>query len=213
MRIVRNLLALVGALTLVAVGAAILLFEPYVNKARSLDPSALAVYADMARTVLFTGDAMQALVHQRRVPAGRTVSDVENSLAQAAAERGLHALGVVSVHREILDQTGQEFPYLQVHLFCDPALAADLMRHNPAMASFLPCRVIVFEDPRGGLSVMTPNLDLVLHGGHPLPVILQERAAGLQSLLREIVDHAAGVERPHGPEAFRSAPIAAGSER
>lgn len=213
MRVLRNLLALIGALTLIAVGISILLFEPYVNKARSLDPSALAVYAGMARTVLSTGDAMQALVHQRRVPAGRDASEVESTLAEAAAERGLHSLGVVSVHRQIREQTGQEFPYLQVHLFCDPVLAADLIRHNPAMASFLPCRVIVYEDARGGLSVMTPNLDLVLHGGHPLPVVLQERAAGLQSLLREIVDQAAGEEVPRGPEAFRNKPIPAGNER
>nr|WP_296747912.1 DUF302 domain-containing protein [Thioalkalivibrio sp.] len=191
MRLVRNLLALVGLLALVAVGAAILVLEPYVNKARGLDESALAVYAGMARTILETGDPMEAMVYQRRADPGLSVADVETALGRAAKEFELHSLGTLPVQRQVLAQTGRDFPLLQIHLFCDPDLASDLIRHNPSTAAFLPCRVIVHEDDNGHIWLMTPNLDLVLHGGRPLPLALQEQALGLQQTLREIVDRAA----------------------
>jgi len=192
MRLVRNLLALIGLLALVALGAAILAFEPYVNKARGLDGSALGVYTEVAKTVLRTGDAMEALVYQRQVVPGRDASDVERSLEEAAAELGLDSLGMLPVQQEIRSRSRDHFPLLQVYLFCDPHLAVDLMRHNPATAAYLPCRVTLYEDSGGGLWVMVPNLDLVLHGSRPLPLALQERASGLQTLLREMVDRAAG---------------------
>ena len=194
MRLVRNLLALIGLLALVALGAAILILEPYVNKARGLDESAMAVYAGMARTILETGDPMEAMVYQRRAAAGLSVADVEKSLGRVAEELGLHSLGTLPVQRQVLAQTGRDFPLLQIHLFCDPDLASDLIRHNPPMAAFLPCRVIVHRDEAERIWLMTPNLDLVIHGGRPLPLALQERVLGLQQTLRDMVDRAAGTD-------------------
>lgn len=194
MRLVRNLLALIGLLALVALGAAILVLEPYVNKARGLDESAMAVYAGMARTILETGDPMEAMVYQRRAAAGLSVADVEESLGRVAEELGLHSLGTLPVQRQVLAQTGRDFPLLQIHLFCDPDLASDLIRHNPPMAAFLPCRVIVHQDEGERIWLMTPNLDLVIHGGRPLPLALQERVLGLQQTLRDMVDRAAGTD-------------------
>jgi|GEM_PF-555180 len=194
MRLVRNLLALIGLLALVALGAAILVLEPYVNKARGLDEAALAVYAGMARTILETGDPMEAMVYQRRAAAGLSVADVEASLGRVAKELGLHSLGTLPVQRQVLAQTGRDFPLLQIHLFCDPDLASDLIRHNPPMAAFLPCRVIVHRDEAERIWLMTPNLDLVIHGGRPLPLALQERVLGLQQTLRDMVDRAAGTD-------------------
>jgi hypothetical protein len=193
-KLLRNLLALVGLLALIGIGAAILAFEPFINKARSLDDAALTIYAGMARTILATGDAMEAVVYRKRVAPGRSASEVEEILGRVAAELELHSLGTTSVHREVQAQTGHGFPFLQVYLFCDPELAADLIRHNPAMAAFLPCRVILHRDETGALWLMTPNLDLVVHGGRPLPVALQERSAGLQVILRTMVDRAAGID-------------------
>lgn len=201
MRIVRNLLALIGLLALVALGVSILAFEPYVNKARGLDNAALHVYANVARTVLTTGDAMQALVYQRRVASDRGVGDVERALEAAAADLGLQSLGTLSVQREIQQRTGKVFPLLQVYLFCAPDLAHDLIRHNPGMAAYLPCRVTLYQDARGGLWLMTPDMDLLLHGSRPLPLALRERAAGLQAMLREMVDRAAGTDDPQRTEA------------
>ncbi len=193
MRLLRNLFALIGVASLIAVGVVILAFEPYVNKARSLDEVALGVYVDMARTILETGDPMEAMVHQRRAVAGRSVAEIEQHLEDVAAELGLHSLGTLRIGQEVLAGTGHDFPLLNIYLFCDPVLAADLMGLNPSMAAFLPCRVILYQDQRDGLWVMTPNLDLVIHGGRPLPLALQERAFGLQETLREMVDRAAGI--------------------
>ncbi|AGA34579.1 protein of unknown function DUF302 [Thioalkalivibrio nitratireducens DSM 14787] len=191
MRLLRNLLALVGLLALLAIGGLILVLEPYVYKAHSLDEAALAVYSGAARTILATGDPTAALVYQRRVADGLAVADVEIALGRVAEAADLHTLGALSVDRQVRNQAGVEFPFLKIYLFCDPQLAADLIRHTTAMAAFLPCRIILHEDERGGLWLMTPNLDLVIHGGRPLPIALQERALGLQSTLREIVDRAA----------------------
>ena len=144
---------------------------------------------------------MQALVYQRRVASDRDVGDVERALEAAAADLGLQSLGTLTVHSEILQRTGKSFPLLQVYLFCDPDLAHDLIRHNAGMAAYLPCRVTLYEDGRGGLWLMTPEMDLLLHGSRPLPLALRERAAGLQAGLRELVDRAAGEVDPQRTEA------------
>jgi hypothetical protein len=191
MRLLRNLLALVGLLTLIALGALILAVEPYVSKARSLDDAAIAVYARMAKTILATGDPTEVMVYRRRVADGRSVADVENSLTRAAGSLDLFPLGSLQVDRQVQERTGRPFPFQKIYLFCDPELAVDLIRLNSAMAAFLPCRVILHEDDRGALWLMTPNLEPVIHGGRPLPIALQERALGLQALLRRIVDEAA----------------------
>jgi uncharacterized protein (DUF302 family) len=196
MRLLRNLLALVGLLALIAIGAAILAFEPYVNKARSLDEGALAVYLSAARTILATGNPAEAMVYQRRVAGGLTVSDVEHNLAQAAAQLELFPLGSLDVDRQVRERTGRSFPLQKIYLFCDPQLASELIRHDPAMGAFLPCRIVLQEDERGALWLMTPNLEPLVSGGRPLPVALQDQARDLQSQLRKIVDEAAGVAGP-----------------
>lgn len=194
MRLLRNLLALVGLFALLAIGAAILAFEPYVNKAKRLDEGAIAVYLSAARTILATGNPAEAMVYQRRVADPLSVVDVERSLARVAAELRLMSLGALNVDRQISERTGRSFPLQKIYLFCDPQLASELIRHNPAMGAFLPCRIVLQQDERGALWLMTPNLEPLLRGGRPLPVALQERARDLQSQLRKIVDEAAGVE-------------------
>lgn len=192
MRLLRNLLALVGLLALVALGAMILAFEPYVNKARSLDEGALSLYLGAAKTILSTGNPAEAMVYQRRVADTLTVSDVERSLARAAGQQELFPLGSLHVDRQIRERTGGSFPLQKIYLFCDPQLASELIRHDPAMGVFLPCRIVLQQDARGALWLMTPNLEPLVRGGRPLPVALQDRARELQSQLRQIVDEAAG---------------------
>ena len=193
MTLIRNVLAIIGFLALAGIAVLILAVEPYVSKARSLDTEAVAVYSTLARTVLDTGDPSRALVYRQQVAAGRSLEDVQVALVQAARELGLHQIGIMDIHEEVTQRTRSSFPFLRTFLFCDPELASDLIRHNTALASFLPCRVILHRDERGTLWLMSPNLDLLMHGGRPLPVLLQERTAGLQHKLREIVDRGAGV--------------------
>ncbi len=198
MTIIRNVLAIIGFLALSGAVIAILAVEPYVSKVRTLDREAVGVYSTLARTVLDTGDASQALVYRQPVGFGRTIDEVQSALIQAAGDLGLHQIGIMDVHEEVIRQTRASFPFLRTFLFCDPELAADLIRHNAGLASFLPCRVILHRDERGMLWLMSPNLDLLMHGGRPLPVLLQERTAGLQYKLREIVDRGAGVSPDPG---------------
>jgi uncharacterized protein (DUF302 family) len=198
MTIIRNVLAIIGFLALSGAVIAILAVEPYVSKVRTLDREAVGVYSTLARTVLDTGDASQALVYRQPVGFGRTIDEVQSALIQAARDLGLHQIGIMDIHEEVIRQTRASFPFLRTFLFCDPELAADLIRHNAGLASFLPCRVILHRDERGMLWLMSPNLDLLMHGGRPLPVLLQERTAGLQYKLREIVDRGAGVSPDPG---------------
>lgn len=192
MQVLRNLLALIGLLALVAIGVAILLVEPYAKRIRSLDEGAVAVYLNIAKTVLTTGDPTDVMVHRRQVPQGHGIDEVERRLIRVAGDLGLPSLGTLDVHRQVRERFGRTFPYQKIHLFCDPELAADLLRYNPAMAAFLPCRVILYQDERGRLWLVTPNLEPVLYGGRPLPAHLKSRALGLQKTLQTIVDTAAG---------------------
>lgn len=195
MYLLRNVFAIIGILFLIATLLLIWLFEPYISKIRSLDRKAVPVYVNLAQNLLEHGDATLALVYRQEVRAEWSEDKVRTVLLETANELGLPSIGFLDPHEEIARQTQSVFPPLSTFLFCDPVLVADLIRHNVAMAAFFPCRVTLYRDARGVLWLITPNLDFVMHGGRPLPVLLQERSTGIQEKLRELVDRGAGIPR------------------
>ncbi|WP_019625442.1 DUF302 domain-containing protein [Thioalkalivibrio sp. ALJT] len=191
MRVIRNVLALFGFLALAGVAYAIFVFEPYVGQARSLDSQAPTVYAQMARTVLETGDAAEAMVYKRRVEAGLSIEEVEDVLRLVANELNVRNVGELPMGEEVRSVTGEDFPFLKIYMFCDVAIAAQMVSYSPAMAAYMPCRIVLQEDAEGNLWLMTLDLEPMIHGGRPLPDELHEQAVFVKEALEEIIDRAA----------------------
>ncbi|WP_018141688.1 MULTISPECIES: DUF302 domain-containing protein [unclassified Thioalkalivibrio] len=191
MRFIRNALVVIGLVSLIAVGYAIFAFEPYLSQARSLDSQAPKVYAQIARTVLETGDAAEAMVYKRQVDEGLSVEEVEDVLRLVANELNIRNVGELPMGEEVRSVTGEDFPFLKIYMFCDVAIAAQMVGHSPAMAAYLPCRIVLQEDADGNLWLMTLDLDPMIHGGRPLPEELHEQAVFVKESLEEIIDRAA----------------------
>ncbi|WP_019567975.1 DUF302 domain-containing protein [Thioalkalivibrio sp. ALMg13-2] len=191
MRFIRNALVVIGLLALIGVGYAIFAFEPYLGQVRSLDSQAPKVYSQMARTVLETGDAAEAMVYKRKVDAGLAVDEVEDILRLVANELNIRNVGELPMGEEVRSVTGEDFPFLKIYMFCDVAIAAQMVRHSPAMAAYLPCRIVLQEDAEGNLWLMTLDLEPMIHGGRPLPGDLREQAIFVKESLEEIIDRAA----------------------
>ncbi|MGM0553596.1 MAG: DUF302 domain-containing protein [Pseudomonadota bacterium] len=191
MRFIRNVLAIIGLLALIVLGYAIFALEPYAVQVRALDSKAPAVYAQMARTVLETGDAAEAMVYKRRVDENLSVREVEDVLRLVANELNIRNVGELPMGEEVRNVTGEDFPFLQIYMFCDAAIAAQMVRYSPAMAAYLPCRIVLQEDDEGNLWLMTLDLDVMIHGGRSLPPELREQALHVKQALEEIIDRAA----------------------
>lgn len=191
MRFIRNALVVIGLVSLIAVGYAIFTFEPYLSQARSLDSQAPKVYAQIARTVLETGDAAEAMVYKRKVDEGLSIEEVEEVLRLVANELNIRNVGELPMGEEVRSVTGEDFPFLKIYMFCDVAIAAQMVGHSPAMAAYLPCRIVLQEDAEGSLWLMTLDLDPMIHGGRPLPEELHEQAVFVKESLEEIIDRAA----------------------
>ncbi|WP_020146576.1 DUF302 domain-containing protein [Thioalkalivibrio sp. ALJ15] len=191
MRVIWNVLAIIGLLAVIAVGYAIYVLQPYAGGARALDSQATTVYARMARTVLETGDMAEATVYKRKVEEGLDVGEVEDTLRMVANELNIANVGEMPMSEEVRNVTGEDFPFLKIYMFCDARIAAQMVRHSQAMAAYLPCRIVLQEDEQGQLWLMTLNLDPMIHGGRPLPEELYEQALFVQESLETIIDRAA----------------------
>ena len=65
--------------------------------------------------------------------------------------------------------------------------AASMLNYNDAFASFLPCRITVLEDEEGTLWLSTMDLNLMIHGGKPIPPALKFDAMKIRDVLNEIM--------------------------
>lgn len=191
MGFIRNVLALIGLASLIVVGYAIYQFEPYLQQARQLDPGARAVYTQMAKTVLETGDSAEASVYKRRVDPGMTVDQVEEIMAFVANELNIRNVGELPMYQEVRNLTGEDFPFLKIYQYCDARIAAQMVTYSDAMAAYLPCRIVLREDEEGALWLMTLDLNMMIHGGHPLPAELRSQAEHVRDSLTMIIDRAA----------------------
>ena len=194
MTTLRNLLSLVGLLTLVALVTVVVRYEPLFQQFRALDPAALPLYGEMAGLLLESGNAAEATVWMIPVEEGFSVEEVEETLRFVANELNMRNVGELPLYREVRSLTGEPFPFLTIYMFCDPMTAARMVTYSMAFAAYLPCRIILQEDADGRLWLSTLNLDLMIHGGRPLPAELREEALFIRDGLLEIMQRAASGE-------------------
>ncbi|ACL72830.1 protein of unknown function DUF302 [Thioalkalivibrio sulfidiphilus HL-EbGr7] len=191
MKTVRNLLALAGVFLMIPVIYLAFVLAPYVSQFQALDEGAARVYLTMARTVLSSGDAAEATVYKRRVEPGLGIDEVEETLRFVANELNVRNVGELPMYLEVQALTGEAFPFLKIYMFCDAGIASRMVTYSSAMAAYLPCRIVLQEDADGNLWLMTLNLDLMIHGGKPLPEDLLKDALFVRDSLNEIIDRAA----------------------
>ena len=190
---IRNLLALVGVLALVAGGymAAVMPgmmqlmpgmmsagMKPIVeviNKdpqgliaaAGNLAPGAAEETATMLnRWVASKGEIAYTTTWEKKVADGVTLDDIKASLESVATNRNIKAVGELPLSEE-LKARGIDSGVLFVASYCNPETARKMVDFAPNMAAYLPCRVVVVEK-KDGLWMYTLNMDMMLKMGQSL---------------------------------------------
>jgi uncharacterized protein (DUF302 family) len=186
--ILRNLLAIVGLVALVAGGIAYSRVQGVLSQ---LDPGAREMFARVAAVYMETLDPGMAAVKTIAVKEGLSADDVMESLQSLAVENNMFFAGESPFYKQVEAVTGQPFRFVSFFSFCDAMVGVSMIDHNTAYSAFMPCRIALVEDTSGRLWLHMMDLDLFIHGGKPLPAEVREGAIKVRDALEKMLHGAA----------------------
>lgn len=184
----KNILALIGLVCIIAAGV---LYLSVKNTLSEFDPGALQTYTELFKNVLETKDAATATVWRVPVEEGLSAEEVEEAMKSVANELNMANVGELPLSTDISAKTGKEYRFVKIFLFCDSRTAARMLDYNDAFSAYLPCRITLVEDVTGKLWLYSLNMDLMIHGGKPLPPALKTEAEAVKRMILEIMNRGA----------------------
>lgn len=194
MNAIRNFLAIIGLVAIAGIIWAGVKLMPYYSNFQSFDPQAMATYKDMFVKLMQTGSAVDATVWKRQVKDGLSVADVEDVMKSVANELNIKNVGELPLSKQVEAMTGQKQRFLKIYMYCNPLTAAKMVDYSDAYSAYLPCRVSLVQDKQGKLWVYSLNMDMMIHGGKPLPHDLKEEAIRVKTVIQTIMQRASSGE-------------------
>lgn len=184
----KNILAFIGLVCIIAAG---MLYFSVQNSLKEFDPGAAATYKEMFQKIIETKDAATATVWRFPVQEGLTPKEVEETMKFVANEHNIANVGELPLSQDITAKSGQPYRFIKIFLFCNSLTAAQMMDHNDSFSAYLPCRISLVEDLTGKLWLYTLNMDLMIHGGKPLPPELKAEAENVKRIILDIMKRGA----------------------
>ena len=188
MNIIRNLLALIGLLVIVAVLVMVIATKQEMAK---FDPGAAAAYNEMFQKLRETRNGAEATVWKVPVKAGLTPEDVEETMKFVANEHNISNVGELPLSKDVEAKLGKPYRFVKIYMFCNSLTAAKMLDYSVAFSAYLPCRITLIEDQKGKLWLYALNMDLMIHGGEPLPPALKEEALRVKEIILDIMHRGA----------------------
>jgi uncharacterized protein (DUF302 family) len=194
MNVIRNILALFGLLAIAGIIWAVITVLPYYNAFQAFDDKAATTYQDMLKKLLQTGNAVEATIWKRQVKDGMSIEDVEDVMKSVANELNIKSVGELPLSKQVETMTGQKQRFLKIYMYCNPLTAAKMVDYSDAYSAYLPCRVSLVEDKQGKLWLYSLNMDMMIHGGKPLPYDLKEEAMRIKKVIESIMQRSSSGE-------------------
>lgn len=191
MGIVGRLFALIGVVVVLAGITGAVYFKDEIRAAQGLDEKAGSVYLAMMKTVLKTGNAAEATVWRVPLANGVTAKDAEVAMKAVANEYNIKNVGELPLSKQVEVMLGKPYRTLNIYMFCDPLTAIKMLDYSDAFSAYLPCRVAMVEDKQGKVWLYTLNMDLMIHGGTPLPPELKAEAEKVKETILAIMHRGA----------------------
>ncbi|MGD2081822.1 MAG: DUF302 domain-containing protein [Chromatiales bacterium] len=188
MSVLRNLLALVGLLAVVAAGILAFAAQRILS---GFDPQADDVYLGLAKRVIETRSGSEAMIVRMPVEEGLSWQDVEQTMKFVANEHNMSDVGELPLYKDVEAKSGEEYRFVKIYMFCNSLTAAKMMDYSDAYAACLPCRITLLEDLEGRLWLIAMNMDLMIHGGAPLPPDLKADALKVKEVMLDIMSRGA----------------------
>jgi uncharacterized protein (DUF302 family) len=186
--LIRNLLAAIGLLALVALLVGAIMIGP---RLAGFDPGFVDAYAEFADKLLSSGDLGVAMMWEVPVQEGLMVDEVIESMRSLATTHNLLYVGESPFYRQIEAITGEDYRYVNFLSFCDARVGRMMLEYRDHYSGFMPCRIALVEDRAGHLRLYSMNLDLMIHGGKRLPPDLKAEATRVRDTILKIMEGAA----------------------
>lgn len=187
----RNLLAVLGLVVVIAAGYAMVKLQPSLTTIGEFEDKALDVFADMGVKLIETGNMAEASIWKVPVDEGMTADEVEETMKFVANEHNFKNVGELPLYKEIEAMSGEAYRYVKIFMFCNALTASRMLDYNDAFSSYLPCRITLIEDKEGKLWLYTLNMDGMIYGGKPLPAELKEEAENVKEIILDIMNRGA----------------------
>ncbi len=187
MKILRNLLAVIGLVALIAGGFA----YKEVAAFNELDSGAKKVYWNMWTKIKETGNSADATVWKKALAEGVSPDDAEEAMDSAAVELGIMAVGKLPLSTQVEKMTGEKQRFLKIFQYCNPITAMTMVNHSDAFSAYLPCRISMIEDKQGKFWLYALDMDMMISGGKTLPPKLLEEATKVKAVMLAIMERGA----------------------
>lgn len=191
MNLIKNSLAFIGALLLIAILWAAYMLEPAYHRFSTFDEKAYDTYKMLATKILETGNAAEATVWKMKVKEGLSAKDVDETLKFAANDNNIKNVGELPLSKQVEAMSDKPFRFMKIYMFCDALTAAKMVDYSDSFSAYLPCRVSLLEDKKGQLWLYSLNMDLMIHGGTPLPPELKIEALNVKRIILDIMTRGA----------------------
>lgn len=183
----KNILAFIGAIVLIGVIAAAVMFG---NAASKLDPGAMPAYMNMFDKVLKDGDPAKAMMLDFVVDEDVTNEDVAESVHALAEEYNMRITGDIRMYTKE-DAADEEVKHARIFSLCSLHIAKIFLNHSRYFGGFMPCRIILVEYGNGERRLVTMDMTLAIFGGHSLPDEMLELGLSVKKAMEEIPARAA----------------------
>ena len=166
-----------------------------IKSMRNLEEGAGGTFMDMwDKWVESDGDIAAATTWAMKVKPGVTVEDIENALETVGTDMNIKAVGVLPLSDELQARDpSKKQPMLRVISYCSPATARMMVDFSPAMAAFLPCRIVIVEK-EDGLWLYTLNMDMMIKMGKKMPPDLKVATVKVRDTIWKMMEKGAAGE-------------------
>ncbi|HQS56756.1 MAG: hypothetical protein B7Y56_02705 [Gallionellales bacterium 35-53-114] len=166
-----------------------------IHAMRNLEEGSGGTFMDMwDKWVESEGDIAVATTWAMKVKPGVTVEDIENALATVATDENIKAVGVLPLSDELQARDPSvKQKMLRVISYCSPTTARMMVDFSPAMAAFLPCRVVIVEKD-DGLWLYTLNMDMMIKMGKKMPPELKVATMKVRNTIWSMMEKGASGE-------------------
>ena len=191
MKILWNLLAVIGIVALIGGGYGYLQLKGEIDAFNKLDPGATKVYSDMWTKIKETGNSADATVWKKALEEGVSPEDAEEAMDSAAVELGIMAVGKLPLSVQVEKMTEKKQRFLKIFQYCNPITAMTMVDHSDAFSAYLPCRISLIEDKQGKFWLYALDMDLMISGGKTLPPKLLKEATKVKEVMLTIMERGA----------------------
>jgi len=191
MKLLTKLFTLIGIVVVFATAGSAVYFQNEIRSMKALDDKAASVYLEMMQVLFETGNAAEATVWRVPLADGVSASDADEAMKSVANEHNIKNVGELPLSKQVEVMTGKPYRTMKIYMFCDPITATRMLDYSDAFSAYLPCRVAMVEDKQGKHWLYTLNMDLMIHGGKPLPADLKREAEKVKEIMLDIMHRGA----------------------